>query len=273
MRELPHGLSTKLRDKLALDCTDGWPRGSLRRGCESRAQTHVEHTRLLDQQFRGEMGYATLPRACRVQPRRPASPDGDAVLEPDPSGDSGCCFQVEGRRRQGRLQRLPRRRIDRPVRPAKNRNSSASSSMKVCCLSACLVAAACAVAHAGSGDTQKLLDFYANQAKATDSAFGGFSASAASRSSGPILRAASPTPPLALSATRRTQEMLARPEPERTLTPWRSRQTLSGIPIKRRPKSGLGETAETSWAGNAPREKKATSSLSCLLNDNAIRTI
>jgi hypothetical protein len=48
--------------------------------------------------------------------------------------------------------------------------------MKVCCLSACLVAAACAVAHAGSGDTQKLLDFYANQAKATDSAFGGFSA-------------------------------------------------------------------------------------------------
>jgi hypothetical protein len=48
--------------------------------------------------------------------------------------------------------------------------------MKACCLSACLVAAACAVAQAGSGDTQKLLDFYANQAKATDSAFGGFSA-------------------------------------------------------------------------------------------------
>ena len=110
-------------------------------------------------------------------PRRPASPDGDAVLEPDPSGDFRLLFS--GRRPsapRAPANSLPRRRIDRPVRPAKNRNSSASSSMKVCCLSACLVAAACAVAHAGSGDTQKLLDFYANQAKATDSAFGGFSA-------------------------------------------------------------------------------------------------
>jgi hypothetical protein len=48
--------------------------------------------------------------------------------------------------------------------------------IRVCCLSACLGASASAVSLAGPGEAQKLLDFYANQAKATDPAFAGFSA-------------------------------------------------------------------------------------------------
>jgi Domain of unknown function (DUF1924) len=45
-----------------------------------------------------------------------------------------------------------------------------------CFICAWLVAAASSVALAGPSDTQKLLDFYATQAKAADPAFAGFSA-------------------------------------------------------------------------------------------------
>ena len=47
---------------------------------------------------------------------------------------------------------------------------------KACFLSLCLAASASAVALAGSGGAQKVLDFYAGQAKAADPAFAGFSA-------------------------------------------------------------------------------------------------
>jgi hypothetical protein len=48
--------------------------------------------------------------------------------------------------------------------------------ISVYCLSAFVVASLSALALAAPGGTQKLLDFYANQAKATDPGFAGFSA-------------------------------------------------------------------------------------------------
>jgi hypothetical protein len=48
--------------------------------------------------------------------------------------------------------------------------------IRMCALSLCLTASASAVAAAGPGDRQKILDFYATQAKAADPAFAGFSA-------------------------------------------------------------------------------------------------
>ena len=43
--------------------------------------------------------------------------------------------------------------------------------LRMCALSVCLAAAASAVAAAGPGDTQKILGFYADRAKAADPAF------------------------------------------------------------------------------------------------------
>ena len=209
---------------------------------------------------------------AEFQPRRPASPNRDAVLDPDPSVDSGCCFQVEGGRREGRLQRLSQRRNDWPFRPPKNRDSCASSSMRTraCSLSACFVLLS-SFAFAEPGDTQKLLDFYAKQAKAADTAFAGFSAQRGELLFRSDFSGGKPDTPSCTVCHTKDPRNVGQTRAGKDIDPMAASANPHRYTDQEKTEKWFGRNCRTSLDENAPQGKRATSSRSCLLNENLSR--
>jgi hypothetical protein len=118
-----------------------------------------------------------------------------------------------------------------------------------------IIVLACAVAPATAGESPKpVLDFYASEAKTSDSGFSGFSAERGEHL-------------FTTKFSTGTQERPGKPAQARTLSQWRPRRIQSVTPIRRKRKNGLDETATTCSAENVRRRKKVTSLLSCSLNE------
>src|ERR1700722_15208808 len=130
------------------------------------------------------------------------------------------------------------------------------------------VVLACALAPATAGESaQSLLDFYANEAKASDPGFSRFSAERGEHLFRTNFSTGKPETPSCTTCHTTDPRRPGKPARARTLSRWRRRGIHSVTATRRKRKNGLDETATTCLAENVPRRKRGTSLRSCWLNE------